>query len=43
VFHLTQRAFSQIMCFAADLVIAEINHPIEPAGSIDPQSSCWLP
>ncbi|MDR2452154.1 MAG: 3-oxoacid CoA-transferase subunit A [Candidatus Accumulibacter sp.] len=37
VFHLTQRAFSQVMCFAADLVIAEINRPIEPAGNIDPQ------
>lgn len=37
VFHLTQRAFSQAMCFAADLVIVEVNNPIEPVGSINPQ------
>jgi acetate CoA/acetoacetate CoA-transferase alpha subunit len=36
VFHLTQRAFSTVMCFAADLVIVEVNSPIEPAGSINP-------
>ncbi len=37
VFYLTQRAFSQAMCFAADLVIVQVNKPIEPAGSINPQ------
>lgn len=36
IFHLTQRAFSVAMCFAADLVIVEVNNPIEPAGSLDP-------
>lgn len=37
VFHLTQRAFSTVMAFAADLVIVEINRPIEPVGSIKPE------
>ena len=37
VFHLTQRAFSQAMCFAADLVLVEVTGEIEPAGSIAPQ------
>lgn len=36
-FYLTQRNFNQIMCFAADLVIVQVNNPIEPAGSIHPQ------
>lgn len=37
VFHLTQRAFSVAMCYAADLVIAEVTGEIEPLGSIDPE------
>jgi acetate CoA/acetoacetate CoA-transferase alpha subunit len=37
VFYLTQRAFSTVMCFAADLVIVEVTSPIEPAGSIRPE------
>lgn len=37
VFHLTQRNFNQIMCYAADLVIVQVLKPIEPAGSIHPQ------
>jgi acetate CoA/acetoacetate CoA-transferase alpha subunit len=37
VFHLTQRAFSPAMCFAADLVMVQVNNPIEPVGSIAPQ------
>lgn len=36
-FHLTQRSFSTAMCFAADLVIVQVTHPIEPVGSIDPE------
>lgn len=36
VFHLTQRALSTVMAFAADLVIVEVNKPIEPVGSIKP-------
>lgn len=34
VFHLTQRNFNQVMCYAADLVIVQVNNPIELAGSI---------
>lgn len=37
VFHLTQRAFSIVMAYAADLVIVEVNKPIEPIGSIKPE------
>lgn len=37
VFHLTQRNFNQMMCYAADLVIVQVNNPIEPAGSIAPE------
>jgi acetate CoA/acetoacetate CoA-transferase alpha subunit len=37
VFHLTQRTFSTVMAFAADLVIVEVNKPIEPIGSISPE------
>ena len=37
LFHLTQRNFNQVMCYAADLVIVQVNNPIEPAGSIAPQ------
>ena len=37
VFHLTQRSFSTVMCFASDLVIVEVTNPIEPAGSIPPE------
>ena len=37
VFHLTQRAFSTVMAFAADIVIVEVNKPIEQVGSIKPE------
>ncbi len=37
VFHLTQRAFSTVMAFAADLVIVEVNKSIESVGSISPE------
>nr|WP_257098921.1 3-oxoacid CoA-transferase subunit A [Pseudovibrio flavus] len=37
VFNLTQRNFNQIMCYAADVVLVQVNNPIEPAGSIHPQ------
>ncbi|QIB70384.1 CoA transferase subunit A [Aminipila butyrica] len=36
IFHLTQRSFATVMCFAADLVIVEVNQKIEPAGSFHP-------
>lgn len=36
VFHLTQRGFGTVMCFAADTVIVEVLNPIEPEGSISP-------
>jgi acetate CoA/acetoacetate CoA-transferase alpha subunit len=35
-FRRSQRNFSQIMCLAADIVIASIVNPIEPAGNLDP-------
>lgn len=37
VFHLTQRSFSTVMAYAADLVIVEVLNPIEPIGSIKPE------
>lgn len=37
VFHLTQRTFQTVMAYAADLVIVEVNRPIEPIGSIKPE------
>jgi acetate CoA/acetoacetate CoA-transferase alpha subunit len=37
VFHLTQRAFSVAMCYAADLVIVEVTGSIVPAGTISPE------
>lgn len=37
VFHLTQRGFGTVMAYAADLVIVEVNNPIEPIGSIKPE------
>lgn len=36
VFHLTQRSFAVAMCYAADLVLAEITGEIVPAGALDP-------
>jgi acetate CoA/acetoacetate CoA-transferase alpha subunit len=36
IFHLTQRSFATVMCFAADLVIAEITKDIVHAGELDP-------
>lgn len=36
-FHLTQRGFATAMCFASDLVIVQVNNPIEPVGSIAPE------
>jgi acetate CoA/acetoacetate CoA-transferase alpha subunit len=37
VFHLTQRAFSVAMCYAADLVIVEVTGKIVNAGEIPPE------
>lgn len=37
VFHLNQNNFAQAMCFASDLVIAEVQSLVEPAGSIHPE------
>ncbi|MDR1241232.1 MAG: 3-oxoacid CoA-transferase subunit A [Deltaproteobacteria bacterium] len=37
VFHLTQRNFNQVMAYAADLVIVQVNRPVLPAGAIAPQ------
>jgi acetate CoA/acetoacetate CoA-transferase alpha subunit len=37
VFHLTQRAFSVAMCYAADLVIVEVSGSIVPVGTIPPE------
>jgi acetate CoA/acetoacetate CoA-transferase alpha subunit len=37
VFHLTQRNFNQVMAYAADLVIVQVNKPVQPAGGIAPQ------
>lgn len=36
VFRRTQRNFSEMMCFAADTVIASIYNPIKQKGEIDP-------
>jgi acetate CoA/acetoacetate CoA-transferase alpha subunit len=36
VFHLGQRNFGPVMCFAADLVIVEVQTLVEPAGSFHP-------
>jgi acetate CoA/acetoacetate CoA-transferase alpha subunit len=37
IFHLTQRAFSVAMCYAADLVIVEVTGNIVNAGEIPPE------
>jgi acetate CoA/acetoacetate CoA-transferase alpha subunit len=38
VFHLTQRAFAQVICFAAKTLIVEVQNPIKPIGAIPPDS-----
>lgn len=38
IFHLTQRLFSPVMAFAADLVIVEVTKEIVPAGALDPDA-----